>query len=57
MHCQACVAMIEEEVGELEGVESVAVSLEEGVARVRLDPERATDDDVRAAIRAAGYEA
>jgi copper ion binding protein len=57
MHCQSCVALIEEEVGEIDGVESVKVSLDEGVARVRLDPARVPDAAVVAAIREAGYEA
>ena len=57
MHCQSCVALIEEEVSEIEGVESVTVALESGIARVRLDPRRVSNRRVVDAIREAGYEA
>ena len=57
MHCASCVALVTEEVGEVEGVESVDVRLAEGRATVRLDETIADDAAVIEAIRSAGYEA
>lgn len=54
MTCGHCVASVEEEVSEVAGVESVAVDLESG--RVQVQGRDVADDDVRAAIREAGYE-
>jgi copper chaperone CopZ len=57
MHCASCVALVSDEVGELEGVASVDVALDEGRARVRFDDRLVDDAAVIAAIRAAGYAA
>jgi copper chaperone len=57
MHCQSCVAMVKEEVEEIDGVEAVDVDLAGGSATVRLDPGRVSDVAVVDAIREAGYEA
>jgi copper chaperone len=54
IHCSACEAGIEGEVGSVEGVESVEVDLERKLVTVRgsvLDDER-----LRAAIGDAGFE-
>jgi copper chaperone len=55
MSCQHCVGAVSEEVGQVEGVESVDVALETKQVTVRgrdLD-----DRALRAAIAEAGYEA
>lgn len=55
MSCQHCVTAVSEEVGQVEGVESVDVALETKQVTVRgrdLD-----DGALRAAIEEAGYEA
>ena len=57
MHCQSCVALITEDVGDVPGVESVEVDLAGGRARVRYDPGRVTDEMIIEAIRRAGYDA
>lgn len=57
MHCQSCVGLVADEVGELEGVESVDVDLAGGTATVRFDPDVVGDAAIVAAIREAGYEA
>ena len=57
MHCASCVALVTDEIGELEGVASVDVALAEGRARVRFDDRLVDDAAVVAAICAAGYEA
>jgi copper chaperone len=55
MSCEHCVAAVREEVGQVDGVESVDVALETKLVTVRgrdLD-----DGTLRAAIDEAGYEA
>ena len=53
MTCDHCVRAVTEEIGAVDGVESVDVSLEQGAAVVTgaADPEA-----VRAAVAEAGYE-
>ena len=53
MTCEHCVRSVTEEVGEVAGVRDVDVDLASGRLVVRGD---ASDDAVRAAVAAAGYE-
>jgi len=53
MTCGHCVASVKEEVGAVEGVESVDVQLEGGVLTVTGD---VPADAVKAAVEEAGYE-
>jgi len=55
LSCGHCEAAVTEEVTEVEGVEGVDVDLETKLVVVR--GEDVSDEDVRAAIREAGYEA
>jgi copper ion binding protein len=55
IHCQHCVQSIEEEVGEVPGVESVDVDLEAKIVTVAGSD--VSDTLVRAAVAEAGYEA
>lgn len=55
IHCEHCAASIKEEVGEVEGVDSVAVEV--GSKAVTIQGEQLSDEALRAAIREAGYEA
>lgn len=57
MHCASCVALVEESLGELDGVESVTVALEPGRASVGYRPGAVGVDDLCAAIAAVGYDA
>jgi copper chaperone CopZ len=57
LHCQSCVGLVSDEVGDIAGVEHVSVDLASGRAVVQLDPEEVSDADVVQAIKAAGYEA
>ena len=57
MTCGGCVASVERVLHELAGVEKVNVSLAAGEANVEFDPARVSEDDLRAAIEDAGYEA
>ena len=55
LSCGHCKAAVTEEVIEVDGVEGVDVDLETKLVVVR--GEGVSDEDVRAAIREAGYEA
>lgn len=54
MSCEHCVASVEEEVGALAGVSSVAAELETG--RLTVAGDGFGDEDVAAAVAEAGYE-
>ena len=54
MTCSHCVASVSEEVGDIPGVEEVAVSLNTGALTV-VSTEPVDDSAVRAAVEAAGY--
>ena len=54
MTCQHCVASVRGELAEVTGVDSVDVDLATG--RVSVTGEGFSDDEVRAAVREAGYE-
>jgi copper chaperone len=53
MTCDHCVRSVEEEVGDVAGVERVDVDLASG--RLTVSGERFTDADVHAAVAEAGY--
>ena len=55
IHCDHCGMSIREEVTEVEGVEDVAVDIDEKV--VTVTGRGLSDEKLRAAIREAGYEA
>ena len=55
MTCGHCVRSVKDEVGKLDGVESVAVDLSTGVVTVE-STQPIDDDDFAAAIDEAGYE-
>jgi copper chaperone len=55
MHCSHCEAAVTEEVEQVSGVSAVEVDLDTKLVLVR--GENVSDEDVRAAIREAGYEA
>jgi copper chaperone len=54
MTCGHCVLSVQEEVGELTGVTSAEADLASG--RLEVTGEGFTDDDIRQAVEAAGYE-
>jgi copper chaperone CopZ len=55
MSCAHCKAAVTEEVEQVAGVEGVDVDLDSKLVVVR--GENVSDDEIRAAIREAGYEA
>ncbi|CAD7675595.1 unnamed protein product [Nyctereutes procyonoides] len=52
MHCQSCVLNIEENIGQLPGVQNVQVSLENRTAQVQYDPSHVTAGALQRAIEA-----
>ena len=57
MHCDACVALIEETLGETEGVLSASVDLEAARAVVGYRPDLISVDAIRSVIADTGYTA
>lgn len=55
MVCDGCVAAVKTALESVGGVKSAEVSLEKKQAVVRYDPSRASEDDFRRAVEAAGY--
>ena len=55
MHCGNCEQAVKQELARVDRVEAVAVDLESKLVRVRGD--NLSDEDLRAAIDEAGYEA
>lgn len=56
MSCQHCVNRVKKAVGELAGVSSVDVDLENKTVTVEFDPAKASEADFKAAIEDQGYE-
>ena len=57
MHCPSCSMLIEMNVSELPGVDSVRASHADGLTTVTFDPTAVSADKIADEIRSAGYEA
>ena len=55
MHCENCVASIEKGVGELEGIKSVDVTLEDSTALVKYDASQLAMSDIEKAVEKRGF--
>ena len=55
MHCDMCVASVEKGVKELDGIVSVAVSLNDSTAVVSYEPSKVEMAKIEKAIEARGY--
>lgn len=55
MHCASCVTRVEQALSQVPGVEAARVNLATEQARVRVEPGRATTDELVAAVQASGY--
>jgi Cu+-exporting ATPase len=55
MHCRSCSMLIQMNVGELDGVESVTSDYETGLTTVSFDPARVTTERIVMEIEKAGY--
>lgn len=55
--CPSCVAKIEKQVGRLKGVENVKVHFASSRIEIDHDAERASVDEIVAAVAKAGYKA
>lgn len=56
MHCRSCSMMIDMTLSDLDGVQSSQTDLAGGKTEVVFDPDIVSLDDMRAAIRGAGYD-
>ncbi|MGI6605135.1 MAG: heavy-metal-associated domain-containing protein [Firmicutes bacterium] len=56
MSCQHCVMAVKKSVGNLPGVKKVEVDLSTGIVTVAHETGSPSREEIRAAIRAAGYE-
>lgn len=57
MHCQSCVALVQEVVADIAGVSWVHVELQPGTSEVRFDPALVGADQLCAVIGDLGYSA
>ncbi|HWI47812.1 MAG TPA: copper chaperone CopZ [Rummeliibacillus sp.] len=55
MSCGHCVKAVENGVGELNGVETVNVNLEQGLVDVAFDDLKVTTENIKEAIKEEGY--
>ncbi|MGG0658162.1 copper chaperone CopZ [Rummeliibacillus pycnus] len=55
MSCGHCVKAVENGVGELNGVETINVNLEQGLVDVAFDKSKVTTDNIKEAIEEEGY--
>ncbi len=55
MHCENCVASIEKGIKELDGIDSVAVSLTDSTAMVMFDPAKVDVEKIGKAIEGRGF--
>ena len=56
MSCGHCVSSIEDNVGEINGVKSITVKLEDGKVEVEFDSNKVTINNVKNEIEELGYE-
>ncbi|WHX48367.1 copper chaperone CopZ [Paenibacillus woosongensis] len=56
MSCGHCINSIEDNVGKMNGVESVKVNLNEGTVAVSFDPKAVSLKEIKAVIDEQGYE-
>ena len=57
MSCVHCVRAVTGALTALDGVQEATVSLQNGTAEVRFDPEQVTEEQLRQAVRDQGYDA
>lgn len=56
MSCGHCVRSIENNVGEIKGVKSITVKLDDGKVEAEFDPSKVTVNDLKNEIEELGYE-
>jgi copper chaperone CopZ len=55
-HCSGCANNLSKSLASLEGVIKAQADFDSAQVKVRFDPERVTEEDVRDQIRATGFE-
>jgi len=56
MSCEHCKKAVEEALMTLEGVEKASVDLSKNIVEVNFDRDKTSEEDLKEAITAAGYE-
>ena len=56
MSCNHCKASVEKALKTLEGVEQARVDLQKAQVEVEFDPEKISEEELRGAVTAAGYQ-
>lgn len=56
MKCPHCVATVEEALSNLDGVNTLEVSLDDANAKIEYDSNKTSTDDMKKAIEDAGFE-
>ena len=56
MHCSSCAMSIDMEIEDVEGVSDASTSFAKATTVVTFDPQRASSDQIVAAIKRAGFE-
>ncbi|MDK2985635.1 MAG: copper chaperone [Clostridia bacterium] len=56
MSCEHCKKAVEEALMTLEGVEKASVDLSKNIVEVNFDTDKTSEEDLKEAITAAGYE-
>lgn len=55
MHCENCVASIKKGVNELEGIESIAITLDDSTAVIKYDATKLAMTDIEKAVEKRGF--
>jgi copper chaperone len=55
MHCGSCEQLVQESVSELPGIKKVKANHKKAMVEVSFDETKATFDDIKKAIKDAGY--
>jgi Cu+-exporting ATPase len=55
MHCENCVASVTKGINELEGIDSVSVTLADSTAVVSFDPSKVDLEKITKAVEGRGY--
>ena len=56
MHCKSCKMLVEDGLGDLDGVEAVMVSYEQGTCDLNYDSSKVSLEKIKETIREEGYE-
>jgi copper chaperone len=55
MHCRSCEVLIEDALGEMNGVESINISHQEGIVKVEFNESKTNENKIEKIITNEGY--